>query len=168
VPKLAGVCRYLSPLNPDGSYYGPTAAKMITVAELANLVHTLHLDENNNYQWYEGRMGEGAPAGKQDANWAGILAFRVDTAIGRPTRGRYIIFSDATGSTPYELVVAYMLAAKAQLDAMPGGYLPDYYGPQAKGARLQRDPRITWPLPFWQTCAWSGGVYGGDGTLYQA
>src|SRR5437762_7502319 len=27
VPRLAGMCRYLSPLNPDGTYYGPTAAK---------------------------------------------------------------------------------------------------------------------------------------------
>jgi len=167
VPKLAGVCRYLSPLNADGSYYGPTAAKMITVAELDNLVNTLRLEEKHNYEWYEGRMGEGAPAGKQDANWAGILAFRVDTAIGRST-AREIIFSDDTASTPYESVVAYLVAAQTQLNAMPGDYLAGYYGPQAKVAQLIKDPRITWPIFLWQTCAWSGGVYGGTGHLYQA
>jgi hypothetical protein len=167
VPKLAGVCRYLSPLNADGSYYGPTASKMITVAELNNLVNVLHLDVRHNYEWYEGRMAEGAPAGRQDGNWSGLLAYRVDTAVGRST-ARDVIASDDTSGTPYESVVAYLLAFQTQLNGMPGEYLAGYYGPQAKIARLATDPRITWPIFLWQTCAWSGGVYGGTGHLYQA
>ena len=168
VPGLVGVCRYLSPWNPStGEYYGPTAAKMITAPELANLLDIL-ADEQHNYEWYEGRVSEGAPAGTQDAFWAGTLAYMLDTAVRRPTQGRSILFSDDTGATPYEAVVAYLLAAKAQLDSLPGGYLPGYYGRQNIIALLATDARINWPILLWQTCAWSGGVYGGTGHLYQA
>lgn len=159
-----GVCRYLSPLNADGSDYGPTLVKIIQTPE-----YKWHLDNTRyvrkNYEWYEGRMGEGAPAGTQDAYWAGTKAWKLDQAVSvNPDTewwAKWIIFSDDTGGTSYAAVKAYMLAAYAQLQKMPGKYLPDYYGRQAIYKLLLDDPDIHWIVPGWQTCAWSGGVYGG-------
>jgi hypothetical protein len=160
--KAKGVCRYASPLNADGSYYGPTREKMITPDE-----YRWHLGNGRgcyiNYEWYEGRMSEAGPAGRQDAYWAG----RIAAACGYPAGG-LIPFSDDTDSTPYESVVTYLRAAEAQLQTMPGKYHAGIYGRQAHIARLAKDVRIPWPILLWQTCAWSGGVYGGTGHLYQA
>lgn len=170
------VCRYFSPLNADGSDYGPTLAKVIQYPEYKR--HYLNLRwPRKNYEWYEGRMKEGAPAGRQDAFWAATKAWRYDAmpelqaVLAQDPWARWIIFSDDTGDTPYESVVAYLVAAYQQLQQMPGyggHYLPTYYGRQPIIAQLLKDPRITWSLhPIWQTCAWSGGYYGhGDGQVY--
>ena len=166
---VEGVCRYLSPLNSDGSDYGPTSAKVLQLPE-----YKWHLASGRkvkkNYEWYEGRMNEGGPAGKQDAYWAATKAYKLDTGVGVAITGlvKWIVFSNDQGNSTYANIKAYMLAAYAQMQSMPGKYLPDYYGPDNILAQLQSDPDIHWMVPGWQTCAWSGGVYGGHGALYQA
>lgn len=169
--KCVGVSRYLSPLNADGSDYGPTLVKVIQSPE-----YKWHLDNSRivfkNYEWYETRMDESAAAGTQDAYWAGTKAWKLEQAVGVDPAtkwwARWITFSNDKDGTPYAVVKAYMLAAYAQLQKMPGKYLPNYYGRQVIWNQLLHDPDIHW-LPWgWQTCAWSGGVYGGNAGLYQA
>jgi hypothetical protein len=116
-------------------------------------------------------MAEGAAAGRQDAYWAATKAWQLDQAAGVDMTAwwvRWIIFSDDQANTPAGSRSGYMQAAQAQLNAMPGGYLADYYGPQTGCQALAADPAITWAPPLWQTCAWSGGVYGGTAAMYQA
>ena len=127
---VEGVCRYLSPLNSDGSDYGPTLPKVLQLPE-----YKWHLANGRkvkkNYEWYEGRMNEGGPAGKQDAYWAATKAYKLDTGAGVAITGlvKWIVFSNDQGNSSYANIKAYMLAAYAQMQTMPGKYLPDYYGP---------------------------------------
>ena len=155
-------CRYAAPLNPDGTLYGPSAVKVIQPAEY-NWLITILLMLFLNYEWYEARMDEGAPAGKQDAFWACTWAFiNLHYPNGYP-----IIYSNDKQGTPYAIVKAYLLAVKAQQAVMPGAYSVGYYGPQNICAALAADPDMKFVVVIWQTCAWSGGVYGGTGQLYQ-
>lgn len=163
---VKGVCRYESPLNQDGSDYGPTFVKVIQLPEMKSHVANGRY-VRLNYEWYETRMDEGAPAGKQDAYWACKKAWALHQGAGidpsKPENwwARWIIYSNDKDGTPYAVVKAYMLAAYAQGQSMPGKYLPDYYGRQAIYRMLLDDPDIHWMVPGWQTCAWSNGVYGG-------
>ena len=151
--------RYLAPLNADGTLYGPSAAKVIRQPEYDRLQGKVLRVLLLNYEWYTSRVAEGAPAGNQDANWAAIWAHGLGYPDGWP-----IPFSDDTNSTPYGAVKAYLQAAQTRLDSMPGGYVAGYYGRQANCQLLAGDfPRAL----VWQTCAWSGGVYGGTAQLYQ-
>src|SRR6059036_1111602 len=99
----AGVLRYLSEPVPA------TAWKRITVAEKDALL-AAGVDIILNWEWYEGRMLEGAPAGAQD----GAQALKQARALGYP-HGATIYFSHDTGLRDDDSVLDYMRAAQRAL-----------------------------------------------------
>ncbi|MEP6528225.1 MAG: glycoside hydrolase domain-containing protein [Nocardioidaceae bacterium] len=157
---VEGVLRYLSPLNSDGSYYGPTAPKMITKQEFDSYI-TAGIDVVCNWEWYEGRCLEGAPAGAQDGSWAAHLCHQIGYAPGAT-----IFFSHDTAEGDNTTVGRYLIAAQQAIEAAGYSFVADVYGGSGfVNAQLQ-DRRS--PVKYgWQTSAWSGGQYHGVAALYQ-
>lgn len=139
---VVGVCRYLS--EPVSA----TAWKRITVAEKDALL-AAGLDIILNYEWYEGRMLEGAPAGAHD----GAVALAQAKALGYP-KGASIYFSHDTSARNDAAVLAYMRAAQEALG--------DYYKADIYSGIDVVDLCINNGVASfgWQTVAWSNGRIG--------
>jgi LysM repeat protein len=137
-----GVLRYLSEPIPA------TAWKRITVPE-KDAILAAGLDLILNFEWYEGRMLEGAAAGTHD----GQNALAQARELGYP-KGASIYFSHDTGQRNDQAVIAYLRAAQA---ALGNEYVVDIYsGFDTVEACLSAGVARY----GWQTLAWSGGRIG--------
>jgi hypothetical protein len=136
--KTFGVCRYLSVVNEL------TTKKIIWQAEYNHLLDlgiAIHL----NYEWYEGRVGEGNSAGQID----GSTALTQAKALGYP-KGLPITFSDDTVGTPLTAIKNYLTGVKAGLS---GYYRIGYYGPRVKMDAVLISGHAVFG---WQPTAWAG------------
>lgn len=143
-----GVLRYLS------ANVSSTAWKRASKAEIASYI-AAGLDVILNFEYYEGRMLEGAAAGKID----GATALGQAKAIGYP-KGASIYFSHDTSARNDAAVLAYMKAAQA---ALGGYYVADIYSGYDVVQLCLKNGVARYG---WQTLAWSSGRVG-DCHLYQ-
>jgi hypothetical protein len=150
-----GVCRYISALKPDGTPKNKVAWKVATRAECESYL-AAGLDVVLNYEWYEGRMLEGAEAGRQDGIWALSQA----TAIGYPT-GASIYFSHDTGVVDIPAIAAYLSACQQQLG---DAYRVDIYSGSIVYEEMKRRGLVRYG---WQAMAssWSNHQIGSAALL---
>lgn len=139
---VQGVVRYLSEPIPA------TAWKRITEAE-KDAILAAGLDLVLNYEWYEGRMLEGAAAGAHD----GAVAMSQAKALGYP-KGASIYFSHDTSARNDSAVLAYLRAAQK---AMGDYYMVDVYSGIDVVDMAITNSAATYG---WQTIAWSQGRVG--------
>lgn len=139
---VTGVIRYLSEPVPATSW------KRISAAE-KDAILAAGLDLILNWEWYEGRMLEGAAAGAHDGAEAAAQA----RALGYP-KGATIYFSHDTSARNDAAVIAYLAAAQR---AMGGYYQADIYG----GIDVVEACIHAGVARYgWQTLAWSRGLIG--------
>jgi len=148
----AGVLRYLSP---PASVAPAAQWKVATRPEVSSYLE-VGLDVVLNWEWYAGRMLEGAPAGSQDGAWA-LAAAR---ALGYP-KGATVYFSHDTSTRGDDRVAAYLRAASA---AMGRYYYADCYSGIGTLAAMFNLGAIRYG---WQTLAWSDGNVDRRVHLYQ-
>lgn len=122
-----------------------TQWKVCTPAEAKSILSSGQ-DLILNYEWYEGRMLEGAAAGRQDAIWA----LRQAELIGYP-HGACIYFSHDTGAINHSAVAAYLDAASAVLR---GKYTVGIYSGYDTVEAMLNGKHADYG---WQTLAWSQG-----------
>ena len=158
--KAAGVTGVMRYLVPPANVSSSAQWKAITPAEFKTYIDG-GIDVWLNYEWYESRCMEGAPAGQQDGTWAAQLAYSCGYA-----HGAVIPFSHDQSSGDNATIKAYMQAAQAAMDAQPGGYRVDMYGP-AQFVNAQVQDTSSPPTHGWQPGAWSGKVWQGVAHVYQ-
>lgn len=144
------ISRYISP--PIAS----TAWKRIGTAERDQILKIIG-DLWFNWEWYAGRMLEGAPAGAEDGRWA----LKAVEDLSYP-RGRIIPASHDTGTINDPATLAYCGAFNKALD---GSFKMTVYGSyhtttsHAGRNGVQRVP--------WQTKAWSGSNKDPNAAVFQ-
>lgn len=143
-----GVLRYISANVPS------TAWKRATKTELQSYL-SAGIDVILNFEWYEGRMLEGARAGAID----GKTALSAAKSLGYP-KGATIYFSHDTSARNDTAVKAYLKAAET---AMLGYYEVDIYSGYYVVEMALSAGRARYG---WQTLAWSNGKIG-RAHLYQ-
>lgn len=121
------ILRYVSRLNVK------TKSKIITPGEYQRHVGA-GLRVILNYEWYETRCQEGAPAGREDVAIAKAKIGELGYPAGDP-----VYFSDDTGATTRNQLDAYFGAVGEQLPADHIGY----YGGLPKGLWLLERGRIS-------------------------
>jgi hypothetical protein len=137
-----GVFRYLSEPTPSTSWKRATKAEILSYRKAG-------LDVVLNWEWYTGRMLEGASAGTHD----GAEALKQAKAIGYP-KGASIYFSHDTSARNDAAVLAYCRAAKK---ALKGYYEFDIYGSYQTVEMVKNAGLAKYG---WQTVAWSNGKIG--------
>jgi hypothetical protein len=156
--NVKGVSRYLSALNANGEPRPQVQWKVATRAECQRYLEG-GIDVILNYEWYEGRMLEGAPAGKQDGAWAKLQA----AEIGYP-KGASIYFSHDTGEINLPAISAYLDACQ---DVIGSDYRVDMYAGRFVYEPMKEKELIRYG---WQAVAssWSGGAVGNAAMLQTA
>lgn len=151
--KCPGVFRYLAPpksVSPASQW------KIITKAEFDSYIKA-GIEVHLNWEWYQGRMLEGAKAGTQD----GAYAYAAARALGY-AKGATIYLSHDTSTRNDLQCAAYIRAFFA---AQKGYY--EARAPYSGIGMVEAMHKMGLAVRIWQTLAWSNGKKSAYANVYQ-